>query len=104
MTDEPQEEKEPTLLVDSVEPLADAVLAATSRMSILLTEERAKKAYLTQVKETLDRFPGERSVEIQVTLDSGAEVTLALPQKIAPNDDVLSSLERIFGDTVVELA
>ena len=104
ITDEPDEEKEPTLFVDAVEPLADAVLSATERMTVRLMADAISTRQLTSMKETLEQNAGACVVEMRLTLNQGQEATLALPQTVALSDAVLGELERIFGDTVVDLA
>lgn len=104
VTDEPDEEKEPTLFVDAVEPLADAVLSATERMTVRLMADAISTRQLTSMKETLEQNAGACVVEMRLTLNQGQEATLALPQTVALSDAVLGELERIFGDTVVDLA
>jgi hypothetical protein len=44
ITDEPDEEREPTLLVDEVAPLADAIRSATRAVAVRLDAERAAAA------------------------------------------------------------
>ncbi len=104
MTDEPDEEREATLLVDSVQPLADAVLRATRSVSIRLRAERTQKADLRRLKELLVESPGPCPVELVLELPGGAEAVLDLVgTRVTPSDSVLGGLERLFGDTVAEL-
>ncbi len=104
ISDEPDEEKEPTLLVDSVEPLADAVMAATRSMAIRLHSDRLGRSQLEALRSLLARCPGECPVDLIVSLPDGAEATLELTQlRVTPSDVVLAGLERMFGDTVAEL-
>jgi DNA polymerase-3 subunit alpha len=104
VTDEPDEEKEPTLFVDAVEPLSDAVLSATGRMTVRLEADQVSSAQLRAVKASLAGSPGSCTVELSLVLEKGEQAVLALPQKVDPSDAVLSEMERIFGDTVVELS
>lgn len=103
MTDEPDEEREPTLFVDTVEPLADAVLSATARMNVRLEAENTSTEQLLSMKHSLESSPGPCAVELSLILPQGEEAMLTLAQQVTPTDAVLSDLERIFGDTVVEL-
>jgi len=103
MTDEPTEEREPPLLVDSVEPLRDAVLSSTTRMTIRLDTEAISEKQLLTLRSALDASPGACAVDLQLTLEKGEEAHLATAVRITPTDAVLSDLERIFGDTVAEL-
>lgn len=104
MTDEPDDEREPTLLVDAVEPLSDAVLAATHRVTVQLTAVQTSEEHLRALKKALEQSPGQCAVELRLSLENGAEVVLALPQRITPTDGVLGDLERIFGDTLATLS
>lgn len=103
VTDEPDEEKEPTLFVDTVEPLSAAVLSATARMSVRLEVADISTRQLHSLKQALEESPGECRVELSLVLDEGEEASLALPQSVEPTDQVLGNLERIFGQAVVDL-
>ena len=105
MTDEASdEEKEPTLLVDSAEPLSDAVLKATRSLSIRLSAERTAKSQLEALRDLLRDSPGPCPVELVLELPGGAEAVMALDgTRVTPSDLVLSGLERMFGTTVAEL-
>jgi DNA polymerase-3 subunit alpha len=104
VSDEPDEEREPTLFVDAVEPLSDAVLSATHRMSVRLEAENISKRQLLRLRDAFAESPGPCSVELQLVLEKGAEAVLQIEQTITPTDGVLGELERIFGDTVAELS
>lgn len=104
VTDEPSEEREPTLLVDSVELLSDAVLKATRSLCIRLPVERAAPQKLERLRAVLESSPGSCPVEVVLALPGGAEAVLALDQtRVTPTDQVLSGVERVFGDSVAEL-
>lgn len=104
VTDEPDDEREATLLVDSVQPLADAVLRATRSVSIRLRAERTGKSDLRRLKDLLVESPGPCPVELVLELPGGAEAVLDLVgTRVTPSDIVLGGLERLFGDTVAEL-
>ncbi len=98
------EEVEPTLFVDSVEPLAEAVLAATQSVSIRLSAEKTARRQLEELRRLLEQSPGGCPVDLVLSLPDGAEATLDLGAlRVTPNDAVLSGLERMFGETVAEL-
>ncbi len=104
ITDEPDEEKEPTLFVDSVEPLAEVVLSSTEKMTVRLAVDSISTRQLEQMKTTLGAHEGNCGVDLRLLLKQGEEAALSLPQRVALTDAILGDLERIFGDTVVELA
>ncbi len=98
------EEVEPTLFVDAVQPLADAVLAATQSVSIRLSADKTARRQFEELKGLLEQSPGTCPVDLVLSLPDGAEATLELSAlRVTPNDAVLSGLERMFGDTVAEL-
>jgi DNA polymerase III subunit alpha len=104
VTDEPTDELEPTLFVDSVEPLSDAVLKATRSVSIRLAAERTARSDLVELRRLLDSSPGPCPVELVLELPDGAQAVLALDAtRVTPSDQVLSGLERMFGESVAEL-
>ncbi|HEX4474486.1 MAG TPA: DNA polymerase III subunit alpha [Polyangiaceae bacterium] len=104
ITDEPDEEAEATLLVDEVLPLSDAVRKATRAVSIHLDADGTKPEQLRSLKSLLSESPGACPVELVLALPEGARAVLALEgMRVDPSDDMLSGLERLFGDTVAEL-
>ncbi len=104
VTDDPDDEKEPTLLVDSVEPLAAAVLRATRGVTVRLQSERVVRGALGQLRQVLQDCPGTCLVDLLIQLPEGDEVLLALEDfRVAPDDQMLARLERLFGDSVAEL-
>jgi DNA polymerase-3 subunit alpha len=104
MTEEPDEDREPTLLVDQVESLSDAALKATRAVSIRLDAERTDRSDLLALRDLLDKSPGSCPVELVLALGSGAEAVLDVGHsRITPSDAFLGGLERVFGQPVAEL-
>ena len=104
VTDEPDDDREPTLLVDAVEPLSDAVLKATRLVSIRLSVAETGAVQLQKLRELFAECPGRCPVELSLELPDGAVALLSLDDtRITPSDDLLSGLERMFGSTVAEL-
>jgi DNA polymerase III subunit alpha len=104
ITDEPDEEAEPTLLVDSVEPLSDAVRKATRSVSIRLDAALTRTEQLRGLKALLTESPGACPVEVILTLPEGASAVLGVEgTRVDPSDAMLAGLERLFGDTVADL-
>lgn len=104
MSDDSTEEREPTLLVDAVEPLSHAVLSATHRVTVRLDAESVEKDQLVALRRALEASPGACSVDLQLVLEKGEEAHLSTELQITPTDGVLGELERIFGDTVADLS
>jgi DNA polymerase-3 subunit alpha len=104
VTDEPDEEREPTLLVDSVELLSDAALKATRGVSIRLDAERTVREDLVRLRGLLESSPGSCPVELVLALEGGAEAVLELTgTRVTPDSALLGGLERMFGESVAEL-
>lgn len=103
ITDEPEEEPEPTLLVDSVELLADAALKNTRAVCIRLSARRTARRDIEALRDLLQSSPGSCPVELVLELE-GAEAVLDLDgTRITPTDAFLGGLERMFGGSVAEL-
>ncbi len=104
ISDDPDEEKEPTLLVDGVEPLAAAVLKATRSVTIRLEARAVRAGILKRLRALLEECPGSCAAELVLTLEDRTEVVLSLDDlRVTPDDRLLASLERLFGGTVAEL-
>jgi DNA polymerase-3 subunit alpha len=104
MSEDPEEEREPTLLVDGVELLSDAALRATRAISIRLDAERTGRRDLEKLKEILQQFPGSCPVELVLEMKDGAVAVLDLPgTRVLPDGNFLGGLERTFGGPVAEL-
>lgn len=104
MTEEPDEEREATVLVDSVELLSDAALKATRAVSIKLDADRTLRRDFEALKTLILGSPGPCPVELVLSLGEGTEAVLDLDgTRVTPNDAFLGGLERMFGTTVAEL-
>jgi DNA polymerase-3 subunit alpha len=104
VTDEPDDEREPSLLVDSVEPLADAALKATRSVSIRLEAARTGREDFQALRALLGESPGSCPVELVLELPDGAEAVMDLDgMRVTPGNNVLSGLERLFRGAVAEL-
>jgi DNA polymerase-3 subunit alpha len=104
ITDEPDDEQEPTLLVDEVVPLSDAVRKNTRAVFIHIDADEARPERLESLKNVLAEFPGACPVELVLALPEGARAVLALEgTRVDPSDGMLAGIERLFGDSVAEL-
>ncbi|MEP7049695.1 MAG: DNA polymerase III subunit alpha [Pseudomonadota bacterium] len=104
MTEEPDEEREATILIDTVELLSDAALKATRSVSIKLDADRTARRDFEALKVLIQASPGPCPVELVLSLGEGTEAVLDLEgTRVTPNDSFLGGLERMFGTTVAEL-
>ncbi|WP_437900811.1 DNA polymerase III subunit alpha [Sorangium sp. So ce124] len=97
--------REPTLLLDEVQPLADAILAQTRSVAITLKSRSARREHIDRLGAVLRASPGVCPVQLVIQLDDGAEAVLALGRdlRVEPNDAMLGRLEKLFGEKVAEL-
>jgi DNA polymerase III subunit alpha len=98
--------REPTLLLNEAERLADCVKKDTRQIIIRLGTEKLTEHDLTRMASALGARPGDCPVTVALSLGDGAEAVLALGRRfrVEVGDEVLSGLERIFGEQVAELS
>jgi DNA polymerase-3 subunit alpha len=97
--------REPTLLLDEVVLLADAIRAATKQVRIHVKEQRDKLESLGRLRDVLRQSPGACAVALIVELRDGAvaELSLGRDYRVEPSDGMLARLEKLFGEKVAEL-
>jgi DNA polymerase-3 subunit alpha len=96
--------REPTLLLDEVVPLADAIRSMTRAINVRLSAQKHAPEQLARLRAALSESPGSCTVEMVIDLDGGTEAMLKVPSyKVEPSDAMLAKLEKIFGEKVVEL-
>jgi DNA polymerase-3 subunit alpha len=104
MSDDAASDTDPTLLVDEVELLSQAVRRGARAVCIRLKASQTAATQLRSLKELLHSRPGSCPVEIVFSLEDGAQTVLSLDgTKVEPDDAMLTRLERLFGDNVAEL-
>ncbi len=97
--------RDPTLLLNEVQLLSDAIRAETRAMAIRVTSANCQEQHLTRLEGVLRSAPGNCPVQLIIETEEGAEAILALRRdlRVEPTDAVLASLERLFGHGVAEL-
>ena len=97
--------REPTLFLNEAVRLSDAVKKDTRSISIRLRADRIDQQHLTKMADVLGRSTGNCPVTLVLAMKDGAEAFLALGKafRVEVSDEVLSGLERIFGEQVAEL-
>jgi DNA polymerase-3 subunit alpha len=104
ITDEPDDEVVPTLLVDEVVPLSDAVRGATRSVRLNIDAEVHGSHAFQRLRTLLEGHRGSCPIEIFVELPGGARVQMSIDgMRIEPSDALLSGFERLFGGCVAEL-
>jgi hypothetical protein len=80
------------------------VRKATRSVVLHLDAEGTKAEQFQVLKALLSEFAGPCPVELILALPEGAKAVLALEGvRVDPGNEILSGLERLFGDTVAEL-
>jgi DNA polymerase-3 subunit alpha len=97
--------REPTILLNEVQPLAAVVRADTRSIAIRVRVERTQPADLEGLAKVLSGARGSCPVALYVMFPDGAEAVLTLGEswRVDVGDGLLSGIERIFGEQVAEL-
>jgi DNA polymerase-3 subunit alpha len=103
--EEPDGPREPTILLNSVRPLSEAVRADTRSIAIRVRADRTRPADLATLARVLAGAKGNCPVALYLSFPDGAEATLTLGEawRVDVADALLSGIERIFGEQVAEL-
>ncbi|AKV01786.1 DNA polymerase III alpha subunit [Labilithrix luteola] len=97
--------KEPTLFLNEAVRLSDSVRSDTKQVAIRLHADTTSEVELRKMADVLAKSPGNCPVTLVLALKDGAEAFLALGKqyRVEVSDEVLSGLERVFGEQVAEL-
>jgi DNA polymerase III subunit alpha len=97
--------RDPTILLNEVQPLTEAVRADTRSISIRVRAERTRNSDLASLARVLSLTKGQCPVALIVSFSDGAEALLMLGDawRVDVGDPLLSGLERVFGEQVAEL-
>jgi DNA polymerase-3 subunit alpha len=97
--------REPTILLNDVQPLTAAVRADTRSIAIRVRAERTRDADLASLARVLSLAKGGCPVALVISFADGAEAMLTLGDawRVDVGDPLLAGLERIFGEQVAEL-
>jgi DNA polymerase-3 subunit alpha len=97
--------REATILLNDVQPLADAVRAGTKGMTIRLPAATTTVDQLEKMKDVLAAWKGICPVTLELAMPDAAEAVLSLGKdmRVEIGDPLLAGLERVFGEQVAEL-
>jgi DNA polymerase III subunit alpha len=96
--------RDPTLFLNEVRSLSEAIRAETRGVTLRLREGRVKPEVFAQLRRVLEGSPGPCPVNLVLELESEARAHLNLPGlRVEPSDAMLAGLERLFGEKVAEL-
>ena len=95
---------EPKLILDAVRPLAQALREKTKAVRVRVQVERFDGKKLRALREALRVHPGPCPVSLE--LRSAERWVVSVPDvglKVEPSEALMASLERLFGEKIVEL-
>jgi DNA polymerase-3 subunit alpha len=95
---------EPKLTLQSVKPLSQALRELTKAVRVRVAVERLDVRKIRALRDVLRAHPGPCPVGLELT--SSESWSVSLPEtglSVEPSDALMASLERIFGEKVLEL-
>src|SRR5690606_36434311 len=99
--DQPADAK---LVPVEVAPLAASLRARTKAVRVRLTVERTDPSKIAALKKALDASPGPCPVSLEIVSSERWTVSVAdTGLSVEPSEDLLSALERLFGEKICEL-
>jgi DNA polymerase-3 subunit alpha len=96
-------EPSPEIKVDDVQRLADVRAAKATRVELKLSAEQATSEKLGELKALFGKYPGSCSAALFIVVPGTAETRIALKTRIAPNDDLLAAIDRLFAGKVAQV-
>ena len=97
-------EPSPEIKVDEVSRLADVRAAKATRVELKLSAEQATSERLAELKTLFGKYPGSCSTSLSIVVAGAAETKIALKAlRVAPSDDLLAAVDRLFGAKVAQV-
>ncbi len=99
-----EENPKAEIVAESVENLAQVRAKRTKRLEVRLPVSLVTPQRLERMAELLTRYPGNLGIALQLVVPQESEITI-LPQnqKVAPSDELILGIDRIFEEKVTEL-
>ncbi len=92
------------LVLLEVAPLAASLRARTKAVRVKLTAERTDRTKIVALKKALEASPGPCPVSLEIVSNEKWTVSVAeTGLSVEPSEDLLSQLERLFGEKICEL-
>ena len=97
-------EPSPEIKVDDVSRLADVRAAKATRIELKLPIDAATPEKLVELKSLFAKYPGSCSAALSIVQQGTAETRISLKgTKVAPSDDLLAAVDRLFGGKVAQV-
>jgi DNA polymerase-3 subunit alpha len=94
-------EPSPEIKVDEVSKLADVRAQKSSKVEFRVPVEQATPERLAELRALLGRHPGACGAQLTLVIAQTAETRIALKgAKVAPDDELLAAVDRLFGARV----
>ena len=78
--------------------------AKATRIELKLSAEQATSDRLAELKTLFGKFPGSCTASLSIVLPGAAETKIALKgTRVAPTDDLLAAVDRLFGSKVAQI-
>ena len=99
-----EENPKAELIADEVQSLVEVRAQRTKRLELRVPVALATEERLLKLRELLDKHPGHLGVALQLVVPLESEVLISAGAvKVAPDDEMLAAIDRIFGEKVAEL-
>ncbi len=97
--------REPTILLNDVKLLSEAIRADVRNLHLRLSEAKTRVDDVKALHRLFEDRKGPCGVSMTITMKNGADALIVLPRdlRIDLTDDLLAGIERIFGEQVAEL-
>jgi DNA polymerase-3 subunit alpha len=103
MNNRDEENPKAELVAEEVQSLAQVRAQRTRRLEVRLPVDLADEERLLKLRDLLAKHPGNLGMALQLVVPRQSEVTIAGAAKIAPSDELVSAIDRLFGEKVAEL-
>jgi len=97
-------EPSPEIKVDEVQRLSDVRAAKSTRVEVRVQIDDATPERLAELKTLLARHPGGCAASLTLVQSGTAETRIALKSaRVAPDDDLMAAVDRLFGSKVCQV-
>jgi DNA polymerase-3 subunit alpha len=103
MNSRDEENPKAELVAEEVQSLAQVRAQRTRRLEIRVPVALADEERLLKLRELFAQHPGSLGVALQLVLPGVSEVTVAGTARVAPSDELVAAVDRLFGEKVAEL-
>jgi hypothetical protein len=87
-----------------VSRLADVRAAKATRVELKLSADQATAEKMSELKALFGKYPGSCSASLSIVVPGTSETKIALKgTRVAPSDDLLAAVDRLFGGKVAQV-